>query len=99
MTRSGLAQPSGEVGPTLLKSFISSFETVGWARSSSAPTVIASGSSPGDRIVPLDGPALPAEVTTVMPEFQAALTARSSGLTKVDSNGLKPSEMLRTLML
>ena len=52
--------------------------------SSSAPTVITSGSSPGDRMVPLNGPALPAEVTTAMPEFQAASTAWSSGLMTVD---------------
>src|ERR1700685_1118755 len=80
VTRSGLAHPSGAVGPTLLKSFISSAETVGWARSSRAPTVMTIGSSPGDRMVPSDGPALPAEVTTVMPASQTASTAWVSGV-------------------
>ena len=87
VTRSGLTQPSIDVGPALLKLVISSFPVTGWARSSRAPTVITSGSSPGDRMVPLVGPALPAEATTAMPEFQAASTARSSGLMVVDSNG------------
>src|ERR1700722_7909617 len=87
VTRSGFAQPSCDVGPTLLKSFISSLLTLAWPRSSSAPAVIASGSSPGDRIVPLNGPAFPAEVTTAMPEFHAASTAWSSGLSTVDSVG------------
>ncbi len=48
--------------------------------SSRAPTVMTSGSSPGLRMVPLKGPALPAEVTTVTPLRQAASTAMSSGL-------------------
>ena len=94
-----MAQPSGVVGPALLKLVISSPATAGWARSSRAPAVMASGSSPGDRIVPLDGPALPADVTTAMPEFQAASTAWSSGLITVDVNGRKPSDMFRILML
>src|SRR5215471_2422025 len=87
VTRSGLTQPSWLVGPTLLKSFIRSSATSGWARSSSAPTVIASGSSPGDRIVPLNGPAFPADATTAMPEFQTASTAWSNGLLTVDLVG------------
>ena len=74
MTRSGLTQPSGEVGPALLKLVISSplVESVAAPMSSSAPTVMTSGSSPGDRMVPLNGPALPAEATTVMPAFHTA---------------------------
>src|SRR5215472_6665238 len=87
VTRSGLTQPSCDVGPMLLKSFISSAPTSDCARSSRAPTVIASGSSPGDKIVPLNGPALPADVTTAMPEFQAASTAWSIGLRTLDSVG------------
>src|ERR1039458_2359856 len=84
VTRSGLAQPSRDVGPTLLKSVISSSAVDGVAMSSSAPTVMTSGSSPGDRMVPLKGPALPAEVTTVIPEFHTASTAWSRGLVTVD---------------
>ena len=83
-TRSGLTQPSGEVGPTLLKSVISSSAVDGVAMSSSAPTVMTRGSSPGDRMEPLNGPAFPAEVTTVMPEFQTASTAWSRGLVTVN---------------
>ena len=60
--------------------------------------MITSGSSPGDRMVPLNGPALPAEVTTVMPAFQTASTAWSSGLVTVDWLDWYPREMLRTLM-
>src|SRR5580692_6457740 len=87
VTRSGLTQPSGEVGPALLKSVISSPAADGEAMSSKAPTVITSGSSPGERMVPLNGPALPAEATTVTPESHAAWTAWSSGLMTVDSVG------------
>ncbi len=98
MTRSGLTQPSGEVGPTLLKSVISSSAADVVAMSSRAPTVITSGSSPGERMVPLNGPALPAETTTAIPEFHTASTAWSRGLRTVDSVGLSPREMLRILM-
>ena len=100
MTRSGLTQPSGEVGPTLLKLVISSppVEPVAAPMSSSAPTVMTSGSSPGDRMVPLNGPALPAEATTVMPASHTADTARSSGLITVDSLDWKPSDRLSTLI-
>src|ERR1700722_11458329 len=99
VTRSGLTQPSGLVGPMLLKSFISSPLAEVDAISSSAPTVITSGSSPGDRMVPFAGPALPADTTTAIPEFHVASTAWSSGLRTVDSNGLNPSDILRTRML
>src|SRR5262249_32186952 len=75
---SGLNQPSMFVGPTLLKSAIVAAVGSVEPLSSRDPMVIASGSSPGDRIVPLNGPALPAETTTVMPAFHAASTARSS---------------------
>jgi len=78
-TRSGLAQPSGEVGPAALKSFISSSDGSGVPLSSRAPTVTTNGSSAGDRIVPLNGPLFPAETTTVIPWFQTACTAWSSG--------------------
>ena len=98
MTRSGLTQPSGEVGPTLLKSFISSSLVDGVAMSSRAPAVITSGSSPGERMVPLNGPALPAEATTAIPEFHTASTAWSRGLMTVDWWAGTPREMLRTLM-
>src|SRR5580658_8016173 len=55
-TRSGLNQPSGEVGPTLLNDGTLSPAVATLALSSRAPTVITSGSSPGDMIVPLNGP-------------------------------------------
>ena len=86
------------VGPTLLKSVISSSAAEVVAMSSSAPTVMTSGSSPGERIVPLNGPALPAETTTAIPEFHDCLDGLSSGLSTVDRLGLNPSEMLSTLM-
>src|SRR6266851_8977695 len=98
VTRSGLTQPSGVVGPTLLKSVISSALADPPPRSSSAPTVIASGSSPGDSMVPLNGPALPAEVTTAMPAFHTASTAWSTGLFTVDLVGWNPSDRFTILM-
>src|ERR1700758_4377858 len=67
VTRSGLNQPSGLVGPTLLNVVIVSFAGLDFPPSSTAPTVMTSGSSPGERIVPLPGPELPAEVTTEIP--------------------------------
>ena len=66
--------------------------------SSRAPTVMTIGSSPGDRMVPLNGPALPAEVTTVMPAFHTAWTAWSSGLVTVDWLDWYPRDRLRTRM-
>src|SRR6266567_9436286 len=90
VTRSGLTQPSGEVGPTLLKSVISSSVPDVVAMSSRAPAVITSGSSPGERIVPLNGPALPADVTTAIPDFHVASTAMSTGLLTVDLLGWNP---------
>ena len=47
----------------------------------------------------MKGPALPAEVTTTMPDSQACCTAWSSGLSEVDSQGTKPSDMFSTRML
>ena len=93
-----MTQPSGDVGPTLLKSVISSPATDGEAMSSRAPTVMTSGSSPGERMVPLKGPALPAETTTAMPEPQTACTAWSSGLMTVDMSVWNPRDILRTLI-
>ena len=49
-------------------------------------------------MVPLKGPALPAETTTAMPEFHTACTAWSSGLMTVDMLVWNPSDMLRTLI-
>ena len=98
VTRSGLAQPLAEVGPALLKLFISSSLTDGVAMSSSAPTVITSGSSPGDRMLPLNGPALPADTTTAIPEFQTASTAWSRGSVTVGWLLWNPREMLSTSM-
>ena len=83
-TRSGFSQPSTEVGPTLENAVIVSSDGSAVPWSSRAPTVITSGSSPGLRIVPLKGPALPADVTTVIPARHAASTAWSSGLEAVD---------------
>ena len=74
-TRSGLNQPSGVVGPTLLNVVIVSLAGLAWPPSSRAPTVMTSGSFPGDRMVPLSGPASPAETTTVMPAVHAFSTA------------------------
>src|SRR3954464_14505674 len=96
VTRSGLNQPSTRVGPTALKSVMVSSAATGVPRSSSAPAVITSGSSPGEVIVPLAGPVLPADVTTTMPLCHADSTARSSGLFTVDSVGGAPIEMFRT---
>src|SRR5580693_5859797 len=98
VTRSGLTQPSGDVGPAPLKSHISSSVIDDVAMSSRAPTVMTSGSSPGDRMVPLNGPALPAETTTAMPEAHTACTARSSGLMTVDTAAWNPRDMLRILI-
>jgi hypothetical protein len=67
--------------------------------SSRAPTVIASGSSPGETIVPLNGPELPADVTTVMPACHAVSTAWSRGFRTVDVVGIAPSEMFNTPIL
>src|SRR5450755_5026036 len=66
--------------------------------SSREPTVITIGSSPGDRMLPLNGPVLPAETTTAMPAFQTASAARSSAFVTVDWVDLKPRERLRILM-
>ena len=50
-------------------------------------------------MVPLNGPALPAEATTVMPVFHAASTAWSSGLSDGGLGGLEArATMLSTLM-
>ncbi len=87
VTRSGLNQPSGLVGPTLLNVVMVSSAGSACPPSSTAPVVITSGSSPGDRMVPLPGPELPAETTTVMPDSQAFSTAWSSGSSTVDSIG------------
>src|ERR1700732_2419070 len=75
VTRSGLTQPSAEVGPTALKSFISSSVMDAVAMSSKAPTEITSGSSPGERMLPLNGPEFPAATTTAIPACQTASTA------------------------
>src|SRR3954451_8475009 len=68
--RSGLAKPS-PVGPTPEKpGTVSSLRPVVPA-SSTAPTVITSGSSPGFVTVPTAGPRLPADTTTTMPASHA----------------------------
>src|SRR6266571_3375667 len=84
VTRSGLTQPSGDVGPPLLQLVISSSLGEPVAMSARAPAVITSGSAPGDRMVPSNGPALPAEATTVIPAFHTASTAWASGSLTVD---------------
>src|SRR5205085_5815965 len=60
VTRSGLNHPSMLVGPALLKLGMVAAAGLVDPLSSSAPTVIANGSSPGERIEPLKGPTLPA---------------------------------------
>src|SRR5207302_3569458 len=98
-SRSGLIQPSTEVGPTLLKAGDASSVAAAVPLSSRAPTVMTRGSSPGARIVPLNGPALPAEATTTMPTLQADSTALSRGLSMLEVIGTWPSDRLRTRML
>src|SRR5580700_8368675 len=98
VTRSGLNHPSGLVGPTLLNGAMVSSPLLAVPLSSTAPTVMTIGSSPGLRMVPLNGPALPADVTTVMPAFHTACTAWSSGLVTVDWLDWYPRERLRTRM-
>src|SRR5438477_8402156 len=98
VTRSGLNHPSMLVGPTLLKLGMVASAGLVDPLSSSDPTVIARGSSPGERIVPLNGPTLPAEVTTTMPACQAVSTAWSSGLRTDEAMGIAPSEMFSTRM-
>src|SRR6266536_1323255 len=98
VTRSGLTKPSADVGPALLKSHISSSVSDDAAMSSRAPTVMTSGSSPGERMVPLKGPELPAETTTAIPEPHTACTAWSSGLMTVEVADWNPRDMLRILI-
>ena len=95
---SGLKKPSKRVGPTLEKEGTLQFAGFVLPPSSMALTVMASGSSPGDRMVPLNGPALPAETTTTMPAFHAASTAWSSGSALVGPVGCAPSDRLMTSM-
>ena len=97
-TRSGLNQPSMAVGPAALNVVMVSSTVGAVPLSSMAPAVMTSGSSPGEVIVPLFGPVLPADATTTMPAFQAASTARSSGLVTDDGKGGAPIEMLSTWM-
>src|SRR5437762_2698301 len=94
VTRSGLNHPSMLVGPALLKLAMVAAAGLVDPLSSRDPTVIARGSSPGERMVPLKGPTLPAEVTTAIPACHAVSTAWSSGLRTVDEVGMAPSEML-----
>jgi hypothetical protein len=98
VTRSGLNQPSTAVGPTLLNVVMVSSLAPAVPLSSRAPTVTTNGSSPGEVMVPLVGPRLPAEATTTMPARQAASAARSRGLSTDDGNGTAPIEMLSTPM-
>lgn len=98
VTRSGLNHPSTFVGPTLLNDVGSPAKGFVDAPSSSEPTVIARGSSPGERIVPLAGPAFPADATTAIPACHAVSTAWSNGLVTVDDVGTAPREMFRTRM-
>src|SRR6185312_4211589 len=60
---------------------------------------MTSGSSPGDRIVPLEGPELPAATVTAIPLFQAYSTAWSSGSVAVGPVGTAPRDRFRTSML
>ena len=88
VTRSGLNQPSGLVGPTLLNVVMVSPDGLVCPPSSTAPAVMTKGSSPGERIVPLPGPEFPADTTTVMPASHARSTAWSSGLSTVEDCGM-----------
>src|SRR5665213_3631956 len=57
---------------------------------------MASGSSPGLVMVPLNGPELPAATTTAMPDCQAYSTAWSNGSVAVGPVGMAPRDRLRT---
>src|SRR5690242_596238 len=59
---------------------------------------MAKGSSPGLVIVPLNGPELPAETTTVIPAAQAASTAWSRGSVAVGPVGMAPRDRFNTLI-
>src|SRR5947207_1693273 len=96
VTRSGLNHPSGLVGPTLLKLVVVAPAGSVDPLSSRAPAVIARGSSPGERMVPLNGPALPDEATTGIPACHAVSTAWSRGLRTVEEVGMAPSERFST---
>src|SRR5579872_6684546 len=96
---SGLNQPSNSVGPTLENDGMPKFAELVPPPSSRAPAVITSGSSPGEVMVPFDGPELPADTTTTIPEYQAASTAWSSGSVAVGPVGMTPSDRLMTPML
>src|ERR1051326_256860 len=98
-TRSGLNHPSGLVGPTALNDGTVSSLLVAVPWSLEAPPVMTSGSSPGVRMVPLKGPAFPADTTTATPLRQAASTALSRGFITVEAKGWAPSDMLSTPML
>ena len=71
---SGLMRPS-TVGPRLEKS--ASLKPLA-PMSAIAPTVITSFASPGEPIVQVSGPSLPAATVTIRPTPQAALTASES---------------------
>ena len=96
-TKSGLNQPSGEVGPTLLIVVVVSSAVPAVPLSSKAPTVTTRGSSPGDVIVPLNGPALPPGHDHD-PGFHAASAAWSNGFNSVDEIGGVPKDKLSTWM-
>src|SRR4051812_12994617 len=95
---SGLVTPAA-VGPRLDQSVIMSSLRLAVPRSSNAPTVTTSGSSPGLTIVPGPGPVLPAAATTTMPSCQSRSTAKSSGSTLGSWVDGTPQDRLSTRML
>ena len=97
-TRSGFSHPSNWVGPTDDQGQAYQLAGEGELLSAYAPTVIASGSSPGLVIVPAEGPALPADTMTVMPARQARSTAWSIGSIAVGPLGIAPRDRFRTSM-
>jgi len=80
-TRSGFASPSYVVGPHDDHDGVESSAIVLVPLSSTAPTVITNGSSPGTAIEPAPGPELPADTTTATPANESTSTAVDITLT------------------
>src|SRR5688572_10119390 len=88
--------PSGMLGPRAekLETTSSRRPTVPW--SSVEPTVITHGSSAGLATLPLLGPWLPADTTTVRPAAHARSTAKFTGSTRYESGEYVRSDRLTT---
>src|SRR5437763_14479806 len=98
-SRSGFHHASHEVGPLLLNDATLASAVLTVCASFKAPSVMTSGSSPGDVMVPRSGPLLPADVTTTKLARVMASTAWSRGFSAVGPAGTAPSDMLMTRML